>query len=84
MRQTYIVPIQPRPTYEKQDFSWAQSIEGHHMLSNGRGKLTASCEAKPTTLKRPSLGDGFEDHMCHIKARGNMECTSISTSSQLT
>ena len=28
-----------------------------------------TCEAKPTTLKRPSLGDGFENHMyvCILK-----------------
>ena len=22
------------------------------------------CEAKPTTLRHPSPGDGFENHMC--------------------
>ena len=32
------------------------------------------CEAKPTTLKRPSPGYGFENHMSHTKARGNMKC----------
>ena len=32
------------------------------------------CEAKPTTLKRPSPGDGFENHMCHTKTHSNMEC----------
>ena len=25
------------------------------------------CEAKPTTLKRPSPSDGFGDHICSIK-----------------
>ena len=25
------------------------------------------CEAKPTTLKRPSPGDGFENHMYTLK-----------------
>ena len=24
------------------------------------------CEAKPTTLKRPSPGDGLENHMCCV------------------
>ena len=37
-------------------------------------KFMCMCEAKPTTLKRPSLGDGFEDHMYHIKTRGSMKC----------
>ena len=32
------------------------------------------CEAKPTTLKRPSPGDGFENHMYHTKTRGGMKC----------
>ena len=26
-----------------------------------------SCEAKPTTLKRPSPGDGLENHMYSIE-----------------
>ena len=42
------------------------------------------CEAKPTTLKRPSPGDSFENHMCHTKTCGHIECISIPTSSQLT
>ena len=25
--------------------------------------VQADCEAKPTTLERPSPGDGFENHM---------------------
>ena len=42
------------------------------------------CEAKPTTLKRPSPGDGFENHMCHIKLVITWDVTPISMSSQLT
>ena len=38
--------------------------------------VIALCEAKPTTLKRPSPGGGFENHMCHINICGNMECDS--------
>ena len=34
----------------------------------------AMCDAKPTTLKRPSLGDGFENHMCYTKNSWYMEC----------
>ena len=30
-------------------------------------KFLSICEAKPTTLKRPSLGDGFENHMYPIE-----------------
>src|ERR1700737_2758875 len=32
------------------------------------------CEAKPTTLKRPSPGDGFENHMCFIELWNNLKC----------
>ena len=31
-------------------------------------------EAKPTTLKRPCPGDGFENHMYYTKACGGMKC----------
>ena len=34
----------------------------------------ASSEAKPTTLKRPSPGDGSENHMYFIEACGSMKC----------
>ena len=36
--------------------------------------MEGCCEAKPTTLKRPSPGDGFENHMCNTKTHSNMEC----------
>ena len=36
----------------------------------------ALCEAKPTTLKCPSPGGGFENHMCSTNIRSNMGCGS--------
>ena len=37
-------------------------VDGHN---EGQGNLKeeVACEAKPTTLKRPNPGDGFENHM---------------------
>ena len=37
-------------------------------------KKNVICEAKPTTLKRPSSGDGFENHMYYTKTCGSMKC----------
>ena len=42
-----------------------------------------SCEAKPTTLKRPSPGDGFENHMYPIELKWfemQLSCPKASTS----
>ena len=38
-----------------------KNIKAKHLTSNICLKVV--CEAKPTILKRPSLGDGFENHM---------------------
>ena len=35
-----------------------------------------ACEAKPTTLKRPSPGGGFENHMYSIETWNNLKCRS--------
>ena len=35
-----------------------------HMITHSDG-----CEAKPTNLKRPSPGDGFENHMCTMELK---------------
>ena len=35
---------------------------------------SATCEAKPTTLKRLSPGDGFENHIHSIETCGNTTC----------
>ena len=43
-------------------------------ISKGHTIASSHCEAKPTTLKRLSPGDGFENHMCDIGTRSNMEC----------
>ena len=44
----------------------------------------ATCEAKPTTLKCSSPGDGFENHMCYTKSCGNIECNFRLNEFQLT
>ena len=36
-------------------------------LGNTMILVDYACEAKPTTLKRPSPGDGFVNHMCYTK-----------------
>ena len=46
--------------------------------------MGAPCEAKPTTLKCPSPGDGFESHMCHTTTCSNMNIISNSIGLQLT
>ena len=32
------------------------------------------CEAKPTTFKRPSPGDSFENHIHSIETCGSVKC----------
>ena len=45
------------------------SLPAYSRASAGTGRNDTVAEAKPTTLKRPSPGDGFESHMYPIELK---------------
>ena len=46
----------------------------NQVLKEFHGYALDRCEAKPTTLKRLSPGDGFGYHMCEITTCSTMKC----------
>ena len=59
-------------------YCWYYGYAGHAKKDcpskQRQTQSVGNCKAKPTTLKRPSPGDSFENHMCDTKTRSNMEC----------